>query len=491
VTAGGGAGTPRRRPRLSLQRQFVVLASGAYLIDFLVFCVVAYVEWTLAASIRPSAVAGRDLLAAIAVPVAFGLIDLAIVAGMTVYVIRVLAIPLDRLLDVSVRIAGGERPSVPSTDRADAVGSLARALKGWEDATAARDILLERAPVGIVEVDRSWTVLGANRAAHVMLASSSDGLPGRNFMEFVYPDDLAAAGVASEALLAGDYRRTVFEARLAPAAGTRVWCSAVVAPIASGDRAADTFMIILKDIGERKRQVEAAARIQRQLLPGPLAIAGYELAGACLPASDVAGDLYDWLLTDDGQFLDLAVADVMGRGMAAALVVAMLQTALRAAPQELGPADRVARGDGAVTFDLDDAPVLARLFQARLELRTGVLRYVDAGHGCAAVVRSTGQIVPLSGSSPPLGLGLAQEYVEEALTLQPGDVLLVHSDGLVRGAQYHDQHEVAREVDVTQEVSGILHRLMSRMALPLADDATIVLLRRTAAGISSPRDGGR
>src|SRR5437879_13643772 len=101
---------------------------------------------------------------------------------------------------------------------------------------------------------------------------------------------------------------------------------------------------MLEDVTARKEQSERAAQIQRDLWPRTVPeLEGYDLAGACLPAQGVAGDLYDWRVTPDGQ-LDLTVADVMGKGMGAALVMATLRASLRSAPVALGPAARLRRG---------------------------------------------------------------------------------------------------------------------------------------------------
>src|SRR5207253_4685472 len=136
-----------------------------------------------------------------------------------------------------------------------------------------------------------------------------------------------------------------------------------------------------EDISERRQQTERAAQIQRELLPQttPL-IEGYDLAGACRPAQDVAGDFYDWSLSEDGRYLDLTVADVMGKGLGAGLVMATVRAVLRAAPAELGPAARVQLTGEFLAGGVGDEGLFVTLFHARLNLATGRLRYVDAGH---------------------------------------------------------------------------------------------------------------
>src|SRR5205823_2782322 len=135
---------------------------------------------------------------------------------------------------------------------------------------------------------------------------------------------------------------------------------------------------------ERHLQLERAAAIQRRLLPkfAP-SLPGYDLAGACRPAQVVAGDLYDWSLSDG--HLDLTLADVMGKGIAAGLVMATLRAVLRAAPAHLGPAARARLASGFLALGGEDEGFFVTLFHARLDLASGRLRYVDAGHGHVAI----------------------------------------------------------------------------------------------------------
>ena len=166
------------------------------------------------------------------------------------------------------------------------------------------------------------------------------------------------------------------------------------------------------------------------MLPaGPPKLVGYELAGKCLAAQEVAGDLYDWVETGDGH-LELTVADVMGKGMGAALVMAALRTALRAAPGELGPAERVARAAASMTLGSESEGVFVTVFHGRLALSTGRLRYVVAGHGYCLIRRSGGEVERLAERSLPLGVGMGEVFGEGEVVLRPGDQLLVCSDGL-------------------------------------------------------------
>lgn len=129
---------------------------------------------------------------------------------------------------------------------------------------------------------------------------------------------------------------------------TVTWCSCSTVAVPGEAGGPDSFICI----NERRLEAERAAAIQRPFLPhGVPALGGYELAGVCLPAQNVAGDLRDRVIADGR--LDVTVADVMGKGIGAALVMAALRTALRLAPRELGPARRIGLAAGSMALGMD------------------------------------------------------------------------------------------------------------------------------------------
>src|SRR5207248_7062049 len=123
--------------------------------------------------------------------------------------------------------------------------------------------------------------------------------------------------------------------------GTTYWTSTIITPVRGADGRIDAIIDFVMDDTDRVQQKERAMEVQRRLLPQrPPELPGYQLAGGCMPAQDMSGDFFDWMAREDGS-LDLTLADVMGKGMGAALVMAAMRTAMRAAPAEMGPAERV------------------------------------------------------------------------------------------------------------------------------------------------------
>jgi serine phosphatase RsbU (regulator of sigma subunit) len=234
-------------------------------------------------------------------------------------------------------------------------------------------------------------------------------------------------------------------------------------------------------LAQRQAELRKAAHIQRQLLPQETpALDGYQLAATCLPAADVAGDFYDWMLMPDGR-LSLTVADVMGKGMAASLVMASLRAALRAAPSDIGPAARIKLAEESMALGFN-AELFVTVFHGDVDLASGRLRYVDAGHGHCAIRWSDGELAHFTERSLPLNIQAEQEYREGEVQLGVDDVLIVYSDGLVEreGDRTGDLSEFSVELADARDAEDLIGRLVARMPQHLPDDVTVLVLRRVA-----------
>lgn len=202
---------------------------------------------------------------------------------------------------------------------------------------------------------------------------------------------------------------------------------------------------------EREQQVrteiERAAVVQRSLLPsaddgttisttphGHAALHTRTLgelvvAGTCLPAKSVGGDFFDWYPTEDG--LAVSLGDVMGKGVGAGLIAAAVRTTLRSARAVDDPSLALHRAsDGLTAEDGRSVVAFTTLFHARLG-NDGALRWADAGHGLAFVLRVDGSVQRLRSADLPLGLGIRDEWRTSVGTLDPGDMLIAFSDGVL------------------------------------------------------------
>jgi PAS domain S-box-containing protein len=393
-------------------------------------------------------------------------------------VLRLAIDPLQELARAAAQISASGQARIVNADREDEVGELARALQAWKDTSAEREVLLDRAPIGICRIDRAGLVQTANVALQTMHGGTRSEILGRPWWDFIHPDDRRHEEAARTALVEKRLDRYDLEARHIRADGTALWCAMTVAPLPGMDGSPESFILIEEDISDRKAHAELAARIQRELLPNaPPEVEGYEVAGDCMPAQDVAGDFYDWVLSADGE-LQFTVADVMGHGMGAALVTATLRAVLRAAPAGLSPAARVRLAADSMVGG--EAGLFATLFHGSLDPSSGRLRYVDAGHGYCVILRRGGELARLPSRSMPVGVLPGQEFHEEIAQLDPGDTLLVYSDGLVETDERSvEPQELAAGLDESMQAAEIVSRLIARMPPRLADDVTVVAVRRT------------
>lgn len=183
--------------------------------------------------------------------------------------------------------------------------------------------------------------------------------------------------------------------------------------------------------------LQRAANVQRQLLPPPLGnVPGYSVCALCLPAYAVGGDFYDHYPVPGGMIF--TVADVMGKGLGAAILTATVRSALRGASRAVEKVDR--DGDLAdavndtymqIIDDLSSTDSFVTLFHLKLTTANGSVQYVDAGHGFAAIVRSGGTVQPLNSDGMPLGVLPDDRWDAHDVRLDPGDSLIVASDGVL------------------------------------------------------------
>jgi sigma-B regulation protein RsbU (phosphoserine phosphatase) len=188
-----------------------------------------------------------------------------------------------------------------------------------------------------------------------------------------------------------------------------------------------------------RRELALAAEVQRRLFPeGPSSSPFVELAGYCQPARVVGGDYYDFLAFQNGQ-MGVAVADVAGKGIAAALLMSTLQASLRAQVAACTPD---ASAEGALAVLVSNLNLLlcnwtgpasyVTFFYAQFDPAARRLVYVNAGHNPPLFLRAghTEEFQRLSSGGTVVGLFEHYAYEQEAVQMGAGDVLLAYTDGL-------------------------------------------------------------
>ncbi|QXU52316.1 PP2C family protein-serine/threonine phosphatase [Rhodococcus sp. LW-XY12] len=241
---------------------------------------------------------------------------------------------------------------------------------------------------------------------------------------------------------------------------------------------------------DRSDELDRAAEIQKQLLPRPLSdLPGYEIATVCLPAFVVGGDFYDHYRLREG--VVISVADVMGKGLGAAILASGVRSSLRGAGRVLERFGRrpvgvldtgmaLTLGAEHLADDFEHTGTFATSFVAAIEFSTGDVDHADAGHGLAAIRRADGGVEPLEGDGPPLGVFPATTWTSETAHLAPGDMLVVCSDGLLDLLDENsDPAALCRFVSghPTPEALVAAARALTVNEPPL-DDVTVVAIRR-------------
>jgi phosphoserine phosphatase RsbU/P len=192
---------------------------------------------------------------------------------------------------------------------------------------------------------------------------------------------------------------------------------------------------IAAEVAQRERlnrEVEIAREVQERLFPQEFPpVEGLDYCGACRPALGVGGDYYDFLLLPNGS-LGIAIGDVSGKGISAALLMASLQASLRAqATQGTNDLAALMSNVNRLVYDASAENRYATFFYAQYEPSTRMLTYVNAGHNPPMLFRDGGEVIRLDEAGGVV-VGLLRDftYTQAAITLKPGDLLLAYTDGI-------------------------------------------------------------
>lgn len=246
-------------------------------------------------------------------------------------------------------------------------------------------------------------------------------------------------------------------------------------------------------------ELSIAREVQANLFPqSPVALPGFEIHAVCQPARTVSGDYFDFIIGRHGNELCLALGDISGKGISAALLMASLHSAVRAfglSTSDGRPGDSGLPSPATLLellnkhiFASTPPEKYATLFLAYYDAATRRLTYSNGGHLAPMILSADGTVKHLDCGGPPVGLFNGLKYCEDSIELQSGDLLMAFSDGLTEPEHNEEQFGEDRLFDYIREhnaeplptlATNTLHRLQEWIGNhEQPDDMTLLLARQ-------------
>jgi phosphoserine phosphatase RsbU/P len=259
-------------------------------------------------------------------------------------------------------------------------------------------------------------------------------------------------------------------------------------------------LLVLLEVADRlslKNDLEIAREIQYAMLPqAKFDSPTFEAFGLTRPANTVGGDFYDVLPLPDGRVI-VTIGDVAGKGSPAALLMALLLAMFRTLVDEGLEAAALAARLNVQVCRHSPASRFITLFFAACDPATGRLVYVNAGHMPALVRRRDGTFQRLTGGGIALGMFEHSTYEAHETTIEPGDTLVLYSDGVTeaenhKGVPFDEAgleqvvaaHPQAGPTDLARTILKVVE--VHAQETYLADDLTILVVRRKPGPVDAP-----
>ncbi len=245
-----------------------------------------------------------------------------------------------------------------------------------------------------------------------------------------------------------------------------------------------------RQLARKEAELSFALEVQQALFPRQLPDKnGLEFAAVCIPARGISGDYYDVMQFPDGRLV-FAIADISGKGISAAILMANVQALLRTLSETGIPPAEVCKRLNHHLHQVTDASKFATFFYAEWNTANRSLRYVNAGH-YAPVLLGSSRGRRLDEGGVPLGLFPCSEFQTGEVTLQPGDLLALYSDGITEaasksGEEFGDdrlQNEIEKhaEKSLGEIQAGVLEAVHNWAGDEPEDDMTLLMVRAIEA----------
>jgi sigma-B regulation protein RsbU (phosphoserine phosphatase) len=247
---------------------------------------------------------------------------------------------------------------------------------------------------------------------------------------------------------------------------------------------------LVKDKTRIEEQLNLAHEIQLNLLPkSPPHIEGYDIAGRSTPAQSVGGDYFDFIPIDDARNA-VCLGDVSGKGMPAALLMANVQATLRAQTMIDMPVDELVNHANTLLYRCTNDESFVTLWYGVLDSAAHTIDYCNAGHDPPFLMSANGAVKRLASTGLAVGVLDHFTYKKNSISMEPGDVLVVYSDGVPdmvneTDGQFGEERLQAEIAEHRAESAGALVKHILKAVTehagkaPQFDDLTLIVVKRT------------
>lgn len=254
---------------------------------------------------------------------------------------------------------------------------------------------------------------------------------------------------------------------------------------------ADRIRLTTAEKERLQKEIEIAAHVQSSILPVvPPSLPGLDIAGVSFPAREVGGDFFDYVPFGQDA-LGMTIADVSGKGLAAALLTLQSKNIIHAfAKENLGPAQVLSKANIVLYDDYSRAGMFLSAFYATLNLPMKTLHYASAGHNPPLLRRADGTCLHLEATGSLLGISHDFVIEEQTVQLEDNDVLVLYTDGISEsrdgnGVQFGCERLAQKLGDCchlpAQEIARqVIEEVRSFAGPNPFDDATLVIVKPTS-----------
>jgi len=247
---------------------------------------------------------------------------------------------------------------------------------------------------------------------------------------------------------------------------------------------------LAKDKTRIEEQINLAYDIQSNLLPkSSPRIEGYDVAGRSTPAQSVGGDYFDFIPIDDTRNA-VCLGDVSGKGLPASLLMANVQATLRGLTMFDAPVDERINRANKLLCECTDDERFVTMWYGVLDSANHKIDYCSAGHDYPFLVSANGDVKRLESTGLALGVFDHVTYQKESISIEPGDMLVVYSDGVPDATNETDVQFGEERLDalIAEHHAGSAHDLIDHVmkavnehagSAPQFDDLTLVVVKRT------------